>query len=134
MDGACGMGWGNDRAQRSSDSGRVQHVRRAGFRRNVLDQGIRGVSALCHGCGCDSRCGSVASLVERGSGDSGRTYRDDRACRHGAKDEAAKKAALESFFRVLMPIRSLYMVNLFLGLILIGIKAKRSIDQDGREP
>lgn len=49
------------------------------------------------------------------------------------KDEAAKKAALESFFRVVMPIRSLYMVNLLLGLILIGIKAKRSLDQDGRE-
>lgn len=48
------------------------------------------------------------------------------------KDEAAKKAALESFFRVLMPIRSLYMVNLILGLIFIGIKAKRSLDQGGR--
>lgn len=48
------------------------------------------------------------------------------------KDEAAKKAALESFFRVLMPIRSLYMVNLVLGLTLIGIKAKRSLDHCGR--
>ena len=45
------------------------------------------------------------------------------------KDEAAKKVAFESFFRVLMPIRSLYMVNLVLGLILIGIKAKQSLDQ-----
>lgn len=49
------------------------------------------------------------------------------------KDEAAKKAALESFFRVLMPIRSLYMVNLVLGVILIGIKAKQSIDQGRRK-
>lgn len=49
------------------------------------------------------------------------------------KDEAAKKAALESFFRLLMPMRSLYMVNLVLGLILIGIKAKQSLDQGGRE-
>lgn len=50
------------------------------------------------------------------------------------KDGAAKKAALESFFRVLMPIRALYMGNLILGLILIGIKAKRSLDPGGREP
>ncbi|MGE0645033.1 MAG: DUF4149 domain-containing protein [Nitrospira sp.] len=49
------------------------------------------------------------------------------------KDEAAKKAALESFFRVLMPIRSLYMLNLVLGLTLIGIKAKQSLDRSGRE-
>ncbi len=48
------------------------------------------------------------------------------------RDETAKKAALESFFRVLMPIRSLYMLNLVLGLILIGIKAKRSLDQGGQ--
>ncbi len=48
------------------------------------------------------------------------------------KDETAKKAALESFFRVLMPIRSLYMLNLVLGLILIGIKATRSLDQGGQ--
>lgn len=49
------------------------------------------------------------------------------------KDEAAKKAALESFFRVVMPIRSLYMVNLVLGVILIGIRVKQSIDQGRRE-
>lgn len=49
------------------------------------------------------------------------------------KDEAAKKAALESFFRVVMPIRALYMGNLILGLILIGIKTKRSLDLGGRE-
>ncbi|MDH4153839.1 MAG: DUF4149 domain-containing protein [Nitrospira sp.] len=48
------------------------------------------------------------------------------------KDEAAKKAAFEAFFRVLMPIRLLYMVNLALGLLLIGIRAKRMLDDDGR--
>lgn len=55
-----------------------------------------------------------------------------QALAFATKDESAKRAALESFFRVLMPIRSLYMVNLILGLILIGIKAKQSIDQGGR--
>ena len=44
-----------------------------------------------------------------------------------AKDEGARKAAFEEFFRVHMPIRSLYMINLFLGLVLLGVKAKRSL-------
>jgi uncharacterized membrane protein len=48
------------------------------------------------------------------------------------KDEGAKKAAFEAFFRVLLPIRSLYMVNLVLGLLLIGIRAKRMFDDEGR--
>ena len=48
------------------------------------------------------------------------------------KEETVRKAALESLFRVLLPIRSLYMVNLVLGLVLIGIKAKRSLAQDWR--
>jgi uncharacterized membrane protein len=48
------------------------------------------------------------------------------------KDETARKAALEGLFRVLLPIRSLYMLNLLLGVVLIGIKAKRSLDQGGR--
>ena len=48
------------------------------------------------------------------------------------KDETAKKAALEALFRVLLPIRSLYMLNLLLGVALIGIKANRSLDQGGR--
>ncbi len=48
------------------------------------------------------------------------------------KDEGAKKAAFEAFFRVLLPIRSLYMISLVLGLLLIGIKAKRMLD-DGRQ-
>lgn len=49
------------------------------------------------------------------------------------KDETTKKAAWEAFFRVLLPIRSLYMINLVLGLLLIGIKAKRSLDQNRRQ-
>ena len=49
------------------------------------------------------------------------------------KDEGTKKAAFEAFFRVLLPIRSLYMVNLVLGLLLIGIRAKRMLDDDGRQ-
>ena len=48
------------------------------------------------------------------------------------KDETTRKAALEGLFRVLLPIRSLYMLNLLLGVVLIGIKAKRSIDQGGK--
>lgn len=47
------------------------------------------------------------------------------------KDEATKKSALEGLFRVLLPIRALYMLNLFLGLALIGIKAKQSLDRRG---
>jgi uncharacterized membrane protein len=49
------------------------------------------------------------------------------------KDEGAKKAAFEAFFRVLLPIRSLYMVNLVLGLLLMGIRAKRVMDDGGRQ-
>ncbi len=48
------------------------------------------------------------------------------------KDETTKKAALEALFRVLMPIRTLYMINLVLGLLLIGIRAKYVLDRDGR--
>ena len=49
------------------------------------------------------------------------------------KDEGAKKAAFEAFFRVLLPIRSLYMINLVLGLLLMGIRAKRVMDNGGRQ-
>ncbi len=48
------------------------------------------------------------------------------------KDDAAKKTALEELFRILFPIRALSMLNLFLGIMLIGIKAKQSLDQGGR--
>jgi len=44
---------------------------------------------------------------------------------------AEQKAALEALFRILMPVRWLYMVNLALGILLIGIKAKRSLYRDG---
>jgi uncharacterized membrane protein len=47
------------------------------------------------------------------------------------KEEAAKKAALEAFFRIHMPVRSLYMANLVLGILLVGIKTKRSLCRDG---
>ena len=47
------------------------------------------------------------------------------------KEAAARKAAFEAFFRIHMPIRTLYMVNLVLGIILIGIKAKRPLHWDG---
>ena len=47
------------------------------------------------------------------------------------KEEAARKAAFEAFFHIHMPIRSLYMVNLVLGILLTGIKAKRSLHRDG---
>ena len=47
------------------------------------------------------------------------------------KEEAARKAAFEAFFRIHMPVRSLYMVNLVLGILLIGVKTKRSLDRDG---
>jgi len=43
----------------------------------------------------------------------------------------AKKAALESLFHVLMPIRILYMATLVLGIILMGIKTKRSLQRVG---
>jgi hypothetical protein len=47
------------------------------------------------------------------------------------QEEAAKKAAFEALFRILMPVRWLYMINLVLGIFLIGIKAKRSLYRDG---
>jgi hypothetical protein len=47
------------------------------------------------------------------------------------QEEAARKAAFEALFRILMPVRWLYMVNLALGILLIGIKTKRSLHRDG---
>jgi hypothetical protein len=47
------------------------------------------------------------------------------------QEEAAKKAAFEALFRILMPVRWLYMINLILGIFLIGIKTKRSLYRDG---
>jgi uncharacterized membrane protein len=48
-----------------------------------------------------------------------------------AQEEAAKKAAFEALFRMLKPIRWIYMIDLVLGILLIGIKAKRSLYRDG---
>jgi hypothetical protein len=48
-----------------------------------------------------------------------------------AQGESAKKAAFEALFRVLMPIRILYGVTLILGIVLMGIKTKRSLMLSG---
>jgi hypothetical protein len=48
-----------------------------------------------------------------------------------AQEEAAKKAAFEALFRMLKPIRWIYMVDLVLGILLIGIKANRSLCRNG---
>jgi len=48
-----------------------------------------------------------------------------------AHEEAAKKAAFESLFRVLLPIRVLDIGNLVLGVLLIGIKSQRTIRPSG---
>ena len=48
-----------------------------------------------------------------------------------ATDEQARKAAFEAFFRLHMPIRSLYMVNLVLGIALFVMKAKRLVGREG---
>ena len=47
------------------------------------------------------------------------------------KEEAERKAAFEALFHILIPVRSIYMVNLVLGIVLIGIKAKQSLSGDG---
>jgi uncharacterized membrane protein len=47
------------------------------------------------------------------------------------KDEQARKAAFEAFFRLHMPIRSLYVVNVVLGIWLLVLKTKRSFRQEG---
>jgi len=46
------------------------------------------------------------------------------------KEEAARKAAFEDFFRVLIPVRAIYMVNLALGILLIGIRTYRSLSRE----
>ena len=49
----------------------------------------------------------------------------------GLRDEQAKKAAFEAFFRLHKPIRSLYVVNMILGTWMLVLKAKRSWQQEG---
>ena len=48
-----------------------------------------------------------------------------------AHGETAKKEAFEALFRMLKPIRWIYMVDLVLGVLLIGIRVKRSLQRDG---
>ncbi|MGQ0695114.1 MAG: DUF4149 domain-containing protein [Nitrospiraceae bacterium] len=48
--------------------------------------------------------------------------------------EAERKAAFEALFGILIPVRSLYMVNLALGIFLIGLKVKRSLRRGGVLP
>ena len=49
----------------------------------------------------------------------------------GLREEQAKKAAFEAFFRLHKPIRSLYVVNVLLGMWLLVLKAKRPWKQEG---
>ncbi|MDF0643676.1 MAG: DUF4149 domain-containing protein [Nitrospira sp.] len=49
-----------------------------------------------------------------------------------AKDEQTRKAAFEAFFRLHMPVRSLYMVNMGLGIALLTMKVTRLVAS--REP
>ena len=47
------------------------------------------------------------------------------------QDPTEKKAALEALFRVLIPVRWLYLGNLLMGIILIVFKVIRSHGRDG---
>ncbi|MCC6141253.1 MAG: hypothetical protein IT389_11655 [Nitrospira sp.] len=43
------------------------------------------------------------------------------------KDETARKAALGAFFKLHMPVRALYMVNLCLGIALMGLRVNHTL-------
>ena len=43
------------------------------------------------------------------------------------KDEAARKAAFAAFFKLHMPVRALYMVNLCLGIALMGVRVNHTL-------
>ncbi|SLM50160.1 conserved membrane protein of unknown function [Nitrospira japonica] len=45
------------------------------------------------------------------------------------KDEQARKAAFEAFFRLHMPVRSLYMINMGLGIALLAMKVTRLVSR-----
>ncbi len=47
------------------------------------------------------------------------------------KEADARRAALEAFFKVHQPVRVLYMMNLFLGLALLGVKVKPWLNRIG---
>jgi uncharacterized membrane protein len=51
---------------------------------------------------------------------------------YSAHDDATRKAAFEAFFRIHMPIRSLYIVNLVLGIVLLGMKVGRLVKLEER--
>ena len=46
------------------------------------------------------------------------------------KEEAARKAAFEALFRVLLPVRLIYMMNLVMGIVLIGIRTNLSLPRE----
>lgn len=48
----------------------------------------------------------------------------------GTKDEAARKAAYEAFFRMHMVVRGLYLLNLGLGIGLVTVKLKSFLKKD----
>jgi len=50
------------------------------------------------------------------------------------KEEAARKAAFEALFRVLLPVRLIYMMNLAMGILLIGIRANLSLPREKVSP
>jgi uncharacterized membrane protein len=50
---------------------------------------------------------------------------------YGLKDEQAKKAAFEAFFRFHKPMQYLYILNMLLGIWLLVIKTKRSLQPEG---
>ncbi len=50
------------------------------------------------------------------------------------QEGAERKAAFEALFRILWPVRSLYLINLVLGILLMGIKVKRSLRWEGALP
>lgn len=43
------------------------------------------------------------------------------------KDDTARKAALGAFFKLHMPVRALYMVNLCLGIVLMGVRVNHTL-------
>jgi uncharacterized membrane protein len=42
-----------------------------------------------------------------------------------------KKAVFQALFRVLLPVRAFYLVNLVLGILLMGVKSNRSLPGEG---
>lgn len=54
-----------------------------------------------------------------------------QAVAYATKEEIVRKLAFEAFFRVHLPVRLLYLVNLGLGILLTGMKVKRLLCRDG---